>query len=160
MDAIVTYAITAIFLAFSAVKSREKTLAAFRKGLMSLMGILPQMLTVVIIISMGLSILDTGTVSRLIGSDSGLWGMFVAAIVGSVTLIPGFVAFPAAGELMRNGAGTLQIAAFVSTLMMVGVITLPMEISYFGKRAAFARNGLAFVMSIGAAFFVAWVVGL
>jgi hypothetical protein len=44
--------------------------------------------------------------------------------------------------------------------MMVGVVTLPIEIAYFGKRITFARNAFAFLFSFAAAFFVAWVVGL
>jgi hypothetical protein len=35
-----------------------------------------------------------------------------------------------------------------------------MEIKYFGKRAAIARNSFAFLFSFVAAVFVAWVVGL
>ena len=49
----------------------------------------------------------------------------------------------------------MQVAAFVSTLMMVGVVTIPLEISYFGKRAAWMRNAMAFVFSL----IVAAVVG-
>ena len=86
--------------------------------------------------------------------------MAAASIIGAVTLVPGFVAFPVAGELLKNGAGVLQIAAFVSSLMMVGIITLPMEIKYFGKKAALIRNAAAFLFSLAAAFFVAWAVQL
>jgi len=48
----------------------------------------------------------------------------------------------------------------VSSLMMVGVVTLPMEMKYFGKQAALLRNGLAWVFSIAAAFFVGWAVSV
>ena len=30
----------------------------------------------------------------------------------------------------------MQIGAFISTLMMVGIVTLPVEFKYFGKRLA------------------------
>ena len=74
--------------------------------------------------------------------------MIVAAVIGAVTLIPGFVAFPLVAALLQNGAGYMQIAAFVSTLMMVGVVTIPLEMSYFGRRAAWMRNAMAFVFSL------------
>ena len=61
---------------------------------------------------------------------------------------------------MQGGAGATQIAAFVSSLMMVGVVTLPLEIQFFGKRAAFLRNLLAYVFSLVAAVFVGWVVSV
>ena len=50
----------------------------------------------------------------------------------------------------------MQIAAFVSTLMMVGIVTLPVEVKYFGKKISYTRNVLAFMFS----FIVAIVVGM
>lgn len=158
MDTFFLYAITVVLFVVSIFKDRKKSLKALMKGLKSIEGILPQLLAVVLLIAISLSVLDSSAISRLIGEDSGWFGLLAAAVIGSVTLIPGFVAFPVAGELIRNGAGTLQIAAFVSTLMMVGVVTLPMEISVFGKRIALLRNVLAFIFSIAAAFFVSKVV--
>ncbi|HKL86325.1 MAG TPA: permease [Treponemataceae bacterium] len=160
MDTILMYVIALGFFVASFLKDRKKTKQALMKGIKSVEGILPQFLVVVIFISISLSVLKTETISRFIGESSGIAGMIVASLVGAITLIPGFVAFPAAGELLHNGAGTLQIAAFVSSLMMVGVITLPMEIQYFGKRAAILRNVIALLFSFCAAFFVAWVVAL
>jgi uncharacterized membrane protein YraQ (UPF0718 family) len=130
------------------------------KGLKAIEGILPQFIAVLFIIAISLSLLSPSTIGRYIGESSGIAGSIGAAIIGAITLIPGFVAFPVAGELLRNGAGVLQIATFVSTLMMVGVITFPMEAAYFGKRAALVRNMLAFVFSFAVAFVVSWAVSL
>lgn len=58
--------------------------------------------------------------------------MLIAGLVGSITLIPGFVAFPLAAALLDNVAGYMQIAVFISTLMMVGIVTIPLEIRSFG----------------------------
>ena len=160
MDTLILYIVAAIVFILSAQKDWGKTKIAFMKGIKALEGILPQFLAVLVFVAIVLSIFDAEIISRLIGEKSGLVGTVVAALIGSITLIPGFVAFPAAGELLRNGAGTIQIAAFVSSLMMVGIVTLPMEIKYFGKRAAIARNSFAFIFSFIAAFFVAWVVRL
>ena len=82
--------------------------------------------------------------------------MLMASLVGSVTLIPGFVAFPLASVLLKNGAGFMQIAVFISTLMMVGIVTIPLEIKYFGKKAAILRNSTAFAFS----FIVAIAIGV
>jgi len=82
--------------------------------------------------------------------------VLIAAILGSITLIPAFIAFPLAAALLHNGAGYMQIAAFISTLMMVGIVTLPTEISFFGKKAAIVRNLSALVFSL----IVALVIGV
>jgi uncharacterized membrane protein YraQ (UPF0718 family) len=154
------YIVATALFTVSILKDREKTKKALLKGLKAIEGILPQMLVVLVLIAVLLSVFDSDAISRFIGASSGVLGVFAAALVGAITLIPGFVAFPLAGELLRNGAGTLQIAAFVSTLMMVGVVTLPMEMQVFGRRAAIARNALAFIFSFAAAAFVSWAVAL
>ena len=105
-----------------------------------------------------LAFLTPDTISRFIGRESGWWGVVGAALVGSVTLIPGFLAFPMAALLLKNGAGAMQIGAFVSTLMMVGVITLPVEIKYLGRKVALLRNLMAFAFSFLVALVIGWVV--
>jgi len=139
-------------LVLSFWKSKEKTKLALKKAWKSFENILPQFLAILIIIGVMLAILTPEQISKLIGSESGWFGVLIAAAIGSVTLIPGFVAFPLAAALLHNGAGYMQIAAFVSTLMMVGIVTLPLEKQYFGKKAAIARNAAAFLFSLMVAF--------
>ncbi len=160
MDTLVMYVVVVVLFGLSFLKDRAKTKAAFLKGLKAVEGILPQLVAVLLLIAVMLAAFDAETITRFIGAGTGAVGVAIATALGAITLIPGFVAFPLAGELLRNGAGVTQIAAFVSSLMMVGVITLPMEISVFGKRAAIARNALALAFSVLAAIFVAWAVSL
>ena len=54
--------------------------------------------------------------------------------------------------LLAAGAGYGQIAMLLTTLMMVGIVTLPLESSYFGKRLAIERNALAFVYAVISSF--------
>lgn len=150
------YALTVVLLVISYRKDRKKTRMALLKGWKSLESILPQFLSILVIIGIMLAVLTPATISRLVGQQSGWIGMLLASVVGSVTLIPGFVAFPLAAALLKNGAGFMQIAVFISTLMMVGVVTLPVEIQYFGQRSAYLRNILAYLFS----FVVAIVIGV
>jgi len=151
----VLYGGTAILLILSFKKDREKSMKALQKAWKALENILPQLLVVILIVSLLLSLLDYTTIMRIIGAESGWFGIILASLVGAVTLIPGFVAFPSAALLLQGGAGYMQIAAFVSSLMMVGIVTLPVEMQYFGKRLAIMRNVLAFFFS----FVVAYVIG-
>ena len=73
--------------------------------------------------------------------------------------MPAFVAFPLAAILLQNGAGYMQISAFVSTLTMVGLITFPLETKYFGKKFTIIRNVLAFLFAFVVAFVIGRVVG-
>lgn len=142
--------ISALILSF--YKSKEKTKKALLKAWKAFENIMPQFLSIIIIIGVMLTVLSPEQISKLLGNESGWGGVILAALIGSVTLIPGFVAFPLAAALLKGGAGYMQIAAFISTLMMVGIITIPLEIKYFGKKAAILRNLFAFIFSFVVAF--------
>ncbi len=147
----ILYGLAGTGLVISFLKDRVKTKTALKKAWKSFENILPQFLSIIIIIGLALAILSPDMITKLLGTRSGIWGVLAAAVIGSITLIPGFVAFPLAAALLKNGAGYMQIAAFVSTLMMVGVVTLPLEFKTFGKKAAIIRNISAFVFSLIAA---------
>ena len=149
------YIIALAFLGLSFAKDRAKTRQVLRKTWKSFENILPQFLSVLMIIGMLLTVLNRDVISQLIGQESGLAGMTIAAVLGSITLIPAFVAFPLAASLLEAGAGYGQIAMFVTTLMMVGVVTLPVESQFFGKKLAVKRNGMAFFFCLAAA----WIIG-
>ena len=154
------YLIAIVLLIVSFVKSREKTKKALLKAWKSLKNILPMLLGVILLIGLLLSIIDTKLISKIIGGESGFYGVMLASLVGSITLIPGFIAFPTAALLLTGGAGYIQIAAFVQTLMMLGIVTLPMEIKYFNKKVAILRNILSFVLSIGVAYLIGLILKL
>jgi len=153
---ITLYIASSIMLVLSFFKSKDKTILALRKAWKSFENILPQFLSILIIIGIALSILTPAQISRLLGNESGWIGIITASVIGSITLIPAFVAFPLAAALLESGAGYMQIAAFISTLMMVGIVTIPIETKYFGKKTTIIRNISAFVFSL----FVALVMGV
>ena len=155
MDSYILYAVTIVLLFFSYFKDKNKTKTSLKKGWKAFENILPEFLVVILFVGTLLAVLDPEMISMLIGGDSGWSGVILASLVGSITLIPGFVAFPTAALLLQAGAGYMQIAAFISTLMMVGVVTMPVEIKYFGKKMTLMRNLMAFIFS----FFVAYVIG-
>ena len=142
------YVIAILALSVSLLKSKERTILALKKAWKSFENILPQFLSILIIIGILLAVLSPEQISKLLGRESGWYGVLIAAVIGSVTLVPGFIAFPLAAALLKSGAGYMQIAAFISALMMVGIVTIPVEVEYFGKRAAAVRNIAAFVFSL------------
>lgn len=148
MSTAALYLMTFLLLTLSFSKDRKKTVQALKKAWKSFEGILPQFLSILILVGLMLAVLDESVISRLLGAESGLVGMAIAAITGSVTLIPGFIAFPLAASLLAAGAGYGQIAMFLTTLMMVGIVTLPLEATYFGKRLTIQRNLLAFLYAV------------
>jgi len=156
---VILYAAAVGALTVSFVKDRKKTKQALKKAWKVFESILPSICGILVLIGLLLAALSPETISAVIGSQSGILGMAAAALVGSVTLIPGFVAFPLAAALLNSGAGVMQIAVFVSTLMMVGVATAPMEIKVMGRKATIARNALALAYSFAVALVIGVVLG-
>lgn len=155
MSNFILYGVTISLLLFSYYKNKKKTKMALKKAWKAFENILPEFLTVIMFVGILLAVFNAQLISKVIGNNSGWLGVVIAAIVGAITLIPGFIAFPTAAMLLQNGAGYMQIGAFISALMMVGVVTIPVEVKYFGKRLTLFRNIFAFIFS----FLVAYIIG-
>lgn len=153
---IALYVVTGVLLLVSFYKDKKKTKKALKKAWKAFENILPEFLVVILLVGLLLAIMNPEMISSIIGDKSGWFGVILAAVIGSITLIPGFVAFPMTALLLDGGAGYMQIGAFISALMMVGIVTIPVEIKYFGKKLTIYRNVLAFLFS----FVVALVIGV
>ncbi len=158
MDNVFTYflyGMAAVLLGLSFMKDRKKTALSLKRAWKMFTNVLPQFAAILLIVGLLLAVVTPETIQRVIGSESGFAGMFTASLLGAVTLVPVLIAFPIAAELLSNGAGITQIAVFIGTLTMVGVVTLPMEIRYLGKKAALLRNVLSYL----SAFLTALLIG-
>ena len=156
---IIIYAITISLLIFSLVKSKEKTRQAFRVALKGLLHSAPSLLAVLGIVGLTLGILTPETIESLVGEKAGIWATISAAVIGALTLIPSLVAFPLAGSLLRSGATVTTISIFITTLVMVGVVTAPMEIKTLGKKFTILRNSLGALGAIVIAGIMGVVLG-
>ena len=148
MTSIILYSIAIILLIISLIKDKSKTKKAIILGLKSFENILPQFLCIIISVGILLSFFTTDTISKILGNSSGFWGIILADIIGAIAMMPTFVAFSLGNTLLLNGAGYSQVGALVSSLVLIGLMTFPLEAKYIGKRAALLRNLIAFLFSI------------
>jgi len=153
---IMIYSLLMICLVISIIKSKEKSKRAFKVAGKALIKTAPSLLTVLGIVGLTLGILTPETISKLVGSEAGYLATIMAAVLGAITLIPSLVAFPLAGSLLRSGATIMTISAFITTLVMVGIVTAPMEIETLGKKFTLLRNSLGFL----AALIIAGIMGV
>jgi uncharacterized membrane protein YraQ (UPF0718 family) len=143
MKFLLIFTVAAIIL--SLAKDRRRTLQVLRKGLTMFLNLLPSLFNVLILVAIVLTIVPQSRIVALLGKESGISGYAVAACIGSISLIPGFISYPLCGILVKTGIRPGVIAVFITTLMMVGVLTMPLEIKFFGTRIALLRNGLCFI---------------
>jgi len=150
------YLVAGLALLASFLVSREKTLQALKIAARRFVKILPAFLTMIILVSIVLFLIPDEVISKYLGGSDKFIGVIFASLFGSVTLMPGFIAFPLSGILLKEGVAYMVLAAFTTTLMMVGVLTAPIEKAYFGMKVTVIRN----VMGLFIALFVTLAIGV
>ena len=148
------YIVAGLALLVSLIFSREKTLRALKIAARRFIRILPAFLIMLILISVALYLVPDELISRYLGSDNKFTAMALASLLGSVTFMPGFITFPLAGILVQKGVAYMVIAAFTTTLMMVGVLTAPIEKAYFGLKVTVIRNVVGFFIALAVAIMI------
>jgi len=147
--------ITALCLIISFAVNRQKTWAGIKKGVVMFIRLLPTLILMLALISVVLFLIPNETLVKYMGEGSGVKGWITAALLGSVALIPGFIAYPLCGILIDNGVAYSVIAVFITTLMMTGFLTLPAEVKFFGWKVSVIRN----LVSLAAALFIGLIMG-
>jgi len=142
------YAITGLALVFSLIVSREKTLKALKISYRRFINILPAFLIMLILVSIVLFLLPDYVISNYLGAENKFAGVLLASFLGSITLMPGFIVFPLAGILLKKGVVYMVLSAFTTTLMMVGVLTYPIEKQYFGVKVTIMRNAISLLIAL------------
>jgi len=150
------YIVTGLAVLISFIVNREKTLKAVRIAVKRFVNILPAFLIMLILISIVLFLVPDKVISDYLGVNNKFLGVLIASFLGSITLMPGFIAFPLCGILLKKGVLYMVLAAFTTTLMMVGILTYPIEKEYFGIRVTILRN----VISLFIALVVAVMIGI
>jgi len=150
------YAFTALALIVSFASNRRKTLKALKIALKKFLKILPAFLTMLILISIVLFLIPDQLIAEYLGHKNLSVALLFAALFGSITIMPGFIAFPLSGILLSKGVPYMVISAFTTTLMIVGVLSYPVEKAYFGTKVTIMRNAISFCIAL----VVALVTGL
>ncbi|WP_099210078.1 permease [Thermococcus henrietii] len=135
-------------LALGFMKDRAKTRQALKVSVKFFVRILPTMLAIILIIGLMSGFVPPKTISRVVGREAGFIGVLTVAVLGAILQIPSLIAFPLAASLLNMGASLTSVAVFITTLTMIGFVTLPLEIKILGKRFALLRNVLSFVIAI------------
>ena len=141
-----TFTIGCLVIAF--IKNKAKTKQSLTLAVKSFFSILPNVLMVIIFIGLLLGFVPQSSISKMVGEQSGFRGILLIAFVGSILYIPALISFPLAASLLKSGASISAVAAFLTTLTMIGTITLPLEIKELGKKMAFLRNSLSFIIAV------------
>lgn len=73
---------------------------------------------------------------------------FIGALAGSFSFGAPITSYIIGGELLKEGVSLIAIIAFIMSWTTVGIVMLPLEAKFLGKRFAFSRNFINFIFAI------------
>ena len=138
-------------LIISLTKNRQKTKQALKTALKSFFRMAPAVLILLILVGLLTGFFKPELVSPLLGDRSGILGVALASIAGAILMIPSLIAFPLTASIVESGASPGVAAAFITTLTMIGFVTLPIEMKEMGKKLTLMRNGISFIIAVAIA---------
>lgn len=153
---ILFWIIAVVLFIVSLIKSKEKTIVAIKKSRGMMGSMIGEIISIIFLIGLVLTFIPPETIKTVLGTSNTYLSTAISALIGSVTLIPAFVAFPLVGSLVDVGASIVPAVAFLTTLTMVGIVTFPLETKEFGIKFAIMRN----LFSFGFAIVIALIMGV
>jgi predicted Fe-Mo cluster-binding NifX family protein len=143
----------------ASVINKSLLVHATRSAVRQFVNLLPILIGVVLLIGLFNAFVSeewlTSVFSGNVALDT-LWG----ACFGSIFAGNPINSYVIGGELLKYGVSLFAVTAFIVTWVTVGLVQLPAEIAAFGKRFAFLRNGLSFILAIPIAILTVLIVNL
>ena len=129
-------------------KDKSKGKKGLAKGWKQFLNQLPFLFSIFLLVGLFDVFVSKNAVVSVIGRGKGFVSILSAAFFGSIVGGPVSSVYPLGAVLLKKGATLAVAAVFMNAWIMVGFITMPFEISIFGKRFTLVRNALAVVGAI------------
>lgn len=142
---IIRYRIFLILFAINIILfivNRELGMSSFLKTKNSLIEMLKVVPPIFILLGLMDVWVERDTLMKLMGKGSGLIGMTVSFLLGSVAAGPLYAAFPIAGILIKKGAKLSNIFIFIGAWSTTKIPLLLFEASSLGLKFTLVRLGL------------------
>lgn len=136
--------ISIIFILMGYAKGKGQHIEGLRLALNMFVEILPILLFAFIIAGMLQILLPQGLLSKWIGKESGLGGIFIGTIAGGFCPGGPYVSLPIVAGLLRSGAAVPIMVAFLTSWSLWAISRLPMEFGILGWRFTLIRLACTF----------------
>jgi uncharacterized membrane protein YraQ (UPF0718 family) len=78
------------------------------------------------------------------------------AVLGSIFTGNAANSYIIGGELLQRGVSLFAVAAFMTAWVTVGIIQLPAEVAFLGRRFSITRNCISLVLAVMVAVAAVW----
>jgi uncharacterized membrane protein YraQ (UPF0718 family) len=134
-----------IFGVIALLEGKPVFLSGANSGLKLFWGILPMLFFAFILAGFIQALIPKEAINRWIGKESGLKGIFIGCLAGS--LVPGgpYTSFPIVASLVKTGASIGTVVSFITAWSLWAFTRLPIEIAAVGFKLAFVRLASTFI---------------
>lgn len=142
--------ILAVALTFIAYRKDPKLpLEGLMAGGKLFLGILPAMVLAFVLAGMITMVLPKELMSKWLGEESGLRGLLLGTLAGSLTPGGPFIQFPIVAALLKAGAGIAPVAAYISAWSLTALNRfLVFEVPILGWKLACCRMAASLIFPI------------
>ena len=120
---------------------------SFYHAIKSLGTALPTLLGVVLLLGLFLTLVSKQLIASVFTGEL-LRDTVIGSAMGSIAAGNAVNSYIIGGELMKEGVSLFAITAFIVTWVTVSIVQFPAEAAFLGKRFAFIRNSLGFILAI------------
>lgn len=128
-----------IFLIIGYSKGQGQHVAGLKSAYKMTIEILPLVILAFIVAGMVQVLLPRELLSRWIGEESGMRGIFIGTLAGGITPGGPYVSLPLVAGLLRAGAGVGTMVAFLTAWSLWAVARMPIEIGILGWKFTLVR---------------------
>lgn len=119
---------------------------AFLKAARSFSSSIPALLGIILLMGLFRAVVSREVLSRVFRGDP-LCDTFIGSLIGSLSAGNAITSYIIGGELLSQGVSLFAITAFIVAWVTVGIIQLPAEAAFFGRKFALARNLISFILA-------------
>lgn len=139
--------IAIILLAIGIVNGQGQHITGLKLGSKLLLQVIPILVFAFIVAGMMQALIPKEQISKWIGSESGMKGIFLGTVAGA--FMPGgpYVSLPVAATLVHSGAGIGTMVAFLTGWSLWAFARLPIEIGVLGWKLTLIRFLSTFLLA-------------
>ncbi len=132
-----TLAIVLVYIGYA--KGEGQHIIGMKSAVKLTVDILPMLAFAFIVAGMVQTLLPQELLSKWVGAESGIRGIFIGAVAGGISPGGPFVNLPIAAGLLHSGASIGTLVAFLTGWSLWAVSRLPMEVGIMGWRFTLIR---------------------
>ncbi|MCK4830292.1 permease [bacterium] len=133
-----------ILLAVAYCKGQGQHISGLKSAMNMTVGILPLLISAFIVAGMIQVLLPQELISKWVGVESGMRGIFLGTVAGALTPGGPYVSLPIVAGLLRSGASTGTMVAYLTGWSLWAVSRLPMEVGILGWKLTLIRMASTF----------------